>query len=154
MFYVGAYSTFHGKDKVETTKVKLLEKFGPHLGRAKRWLDAHKPKEIEGERFRAIAFALPRGFRLSNDVVRDAVKRFKCDWQTAKFHVYREQLVDVIGNKEDWQEYFPAEEKKDDAGNEPGIGHEGLQKPSPAISVGETLQSVPVPTEEAAPQAA
>lgn len=117
MFYVGAYTTFHGKSKVETTKVKLLEKFGPHRGRANRWLDAHKPKEIDGERYRAIAFVLPRGFRLSNDVVRLAVKKYNCDWQTAKFHVYREQLVDVIGNKEDWSEFFPSEEKTETVPN-------------------------------------
>jgi hypothetical protein len=115
MFYVGAYSTFSGNSKVETTKVKLVEKFGPHIGRGKRWLDEHKPKEIDGERYRAIVFALPPGFRLSNDVVKMAIKRFKCDWQTAKFHIYRERHVDIIGNKEDWQEFFPKEEAPKEA---------------------------------------
>jgi hypothetical protein len=109
MFYVGVYSTFHGKDKVETTKVKIVEKFGPHAGRGKRWLDAHPPKQDGDDKYRAIVFVLPRGFRLSNDVVKLAANRFKCDWQTAKFHVYRECLVDVIGNKDDWQEFFPKE---------------------------------------------
>ena len=112
MFLVGSYSTFAGASKVETTKVKLVEKFGPHPKRANRWLDAHPPKEIDGDKYRSIVFVLPRNFRLSNDMVQAAIKRFKCDWQTAKFHVYREHLVDVIGNKADWLEFFPKEEEK------------------------------------------
>jgi hypothetical protein len=143
MFYVGAYSTFHGKDKVETTKVKLLEKFGPHLGRGKRWLDEHKPKEIDGEKYRAIVFVLPRGFRLSNDVVKMAIKRFKCDWQTAKFHVYRESLVDVVGNKADWDEFFPAEEKKEEPQADGGVILTGKEGAELAAKIQEVAEAAP-----------
>jgi hypothetical protein len=124
-FFVGAHTSFRGKEKslVNDTKVRILEKLGHSSGRAKRFLNTHKPLKViehvpdkDGNpvgverHYRAIVFKMPNGYRLQNDVVRAIIKDLKCDWQTAKFHAYRIAAQDVVGNQEDWPELFPKEE--------------------------------------------
>lgn len=107
MFYVGVMSTFKGKKEAGGTSVLLLEKLGHSQGRAKRFLDTHPLIEVDGEKNRSVVFVLVDNFRLSNDIIREAIKQYKCSWQTAKFHIYREAAKDVMGNKADWVELFP-----------------------------------------------
>lgn len=118
MFYVGTYSTFCGKDSVHLTKVKEVEKLGHSAGRAKRYLNAHKPLTVNhnpaglgcGDIYRGVVFVLSDRFRLNNEVIQMAMRELKCDWQTAKFHCYRVGATDVIGNKEDWADLFPTQQ--------------------------------------------
>lgn len=104
MFFVGAYSTFAGTNSVVPVKVKKLEKLGHSRGRAKRFIDEHRVVTTDDGLVRAVVFVLPEKFRLSNDLIRETIKAFKCDWETAKFHCYRLATVDVIGHGPDWPE--------------------------------------------------
>lgn len=109
MFFVGVMSTFKGSKEKGDAKVLLLEKLGHSQGRAKRFLDTHPPLDVNGETNRSVVFVLPDNFRLQNDIIREAIKQYKCSWNTGKFHIYREAAKDVMGNKADWVELFPDE---------------------------------------------
>jgi hypothetical protein len=105
MFYVGAVSSFKGK--TEPSNVTILEKLGHSQGRAKRFLDTHPPIQVNGALNRSIVFILTDNFRLRNDLIQLAIRQYKCNWPTAKFHLYREGALDVMGNKADWADIFP-----------------------------------------------
>ena len=107
MFYVGVVSSFKGKPTAGESHCAILEKLGHSQGRAKRFLDEHTPVEINGVKNRSVVFVLPDSFRLRNDLIQLSIRQYKCTWQTAKFHIYREAALDVMGNKQDWLEMFP-----------------------------------------------
>jgi len=107
MFYVGVVSSFKGAPQAGGTRCLSLAKLGHSQGRAKRFLDTHPPVLVKEEKNRAVVFVLPEGFRLRNDLIQLAIRKYHCDWQTAKFHIYREAALDVMGNKADWLELFP-----------------------------------------------
>lgn len=107
MFYVGVVSSFTGTVNAEKTQVSLLEKLGHSHGRAKRFLDSHKPHDVNGVMHRAIVCVLSDRFRLNNEVIGLAIKQYQCSWLTAKFHIYRISAREVMGNKVDWVDIFP-----------------------------------------------
>jgi hypothetical protein len=127
MFYVGVVSSFKGKADGEGSQCAKIEKLGSSQGRAKRFLNEHKPVVIQGVKNRACVFVLPNGFRLRNDLIGLSIRQYKCDWTTAKFHIYREAAQDVVGNKQDWAEFFP----EDDTATPPGV----LASPTEAAAV-------------------
>jgi hypothetical protein len=105
MFYVGAFTTFAGRTQPNGgVRVKLLEKLGKSKGRAIRFLKEHKRQDSDGATLRAVVFALSPRFILRNDAIQETIKRYKCDWATAKFHLYREHALDVVATKEEWPE--------------------------------------------------
>ncbi len=108
MFYVGIVSSFASKAESAKASCSILEKLGHSKGRAIRFLDSHTSYEREGVKHRPVVFVLPDAFRLNNEVIKLSVRQYKCTWQTAKFHIYREMAVDVLASKEDWAEFFPA----------------------------------------------
>jgi hypothetical protein len=113
MFYVGVVSAFKTRAESADNVVFLLEKLGHSAGRARRFLDTHPPKQV-GEAdcpvlSRAVVFVLPEGYRQQNDLIRQAMRTYACDWVTAKYHVYRQAAVDVIGNRADWAGIAPDE---------------------------------------------
>ncbi len=133
LLYVAAYSSFSGKEKAEASLVTIIEKCGGSVGRANRFIDEHRPKVIDGVEYRAIVFVMPNGFVLRNDVIQLTMRQFKCDWQTAKFHIYRERAINVIGRETDWAGVIP--KKAED---------QTVEVP-PAVVLGEpVLKDVPV----------
>jgi len=114
MFYVGVVSSFKGKAEAAGSQCLLLEKLGHSQGRAKRFLDTHPPIAVNGIQHRSVVFVLPDNFRLRNDIIQLSIRQYKCNWQTAKFHIYREAAGDVMGNKADWLELFPDEKSTAD----------------------------------------
>lgn len=104
MFYVGVYCVYEGANKAGQSLVKVLDKLGPHPGRAERFLVEHPPTEKDGNKYRAMVLVLPPSFRLRNDVIASAVKAYRCDWQTAKFHCYRLAAVNVLGKQDVWSD--------------------------------------------------
>jgi len=105
MLYVGAYVHFVGEEKSLQTKIRTIETLGHSRGRAERFLDSHPPIALtDGEHYRAIVFAMPEGFRLRNDVIKLTIRKYNCDWQTAKFHCYRLAAQDAIGRQDVWQD--------------------------------------------------
>ena len=114
MFFVGTLSTFAGTNSVVPTRLKHMEKLGHSAGRAKRYLNEHKSFQNEDGLYRPVVFVLHNSFRLQNDIIRQTMKMFKCDWQHAKFHIYRMSALDVIGNPQDWKELVPQEQSTAD----------------------------------------
>lgn len=110
MFYVGVVSSFKGKAEAAGSQCVIIEKLGHSQGRAKRFLDTHPPLDISGVAHRSVVFVLPDGFRLRNEIIQLSIRQYKCTWQTAKFHIYREAAADVMGNKADWVDLFPEEQ--------------------------------------------
>lgn len=113
MFYVGIVSSFANKKEAVGVQCSVLEKLGHSLGRAHRFLNTHPPKEINGARQRAVVFVLPDGFRLRNDLIQLSIRQYKCSWEAAKFHIYREAAHDVMGNRADWLDLFPPDAPTD-----------------------------------------
>lgn len=109
MFYVGVVSSFTGTVNADKTQVHLLEKLGHSKGRAKRFLDSHKPYlyALDGLIYRAIVCVLSDRFRLNNEVIKLAMQQYTCSWNSAKFHCYRISALEVMGNKVDWLDIFP-----------------------------------------------
>lgn len=116
MFFVGVICRFNGMDQVEKAEVSLVEKLGRSKGRAIRFINDHPMRAgHSGVVWRALAFILPDRFRLSNDMIQDAMHRFKCDWQLAKFHCYREHSLDFMVKTTEWPDLIQkATEKKVD----------------------------------------
>lgn len=115
MFLVGAYAAYEGADKARFTKVRKLEKLGYSTGRAERFLKEHASKEFDGDRYRALVFVLPPKFILRNDIIRTTIKAYQCDWETAKFHVYRLAAVNVLGKQDVWADVLTAAEEAEKA---------------------------------------
>lgn len=108
MFYVGVHVVYEGASKARFSKVRLLDKLGRSSGRAERFLVNNPPVEKQGERYRAMVLVLPPKFVLRNDVIQAAVKAYRCDWQTAKFHCYRLAAVNVLGKQDVWADVMTA----------------------------------------------
>jgi hypothetical protein len=108
MFYVGVHVVYEGADKARFSKVRLLDKLGRAQGRAERFLVNNPPVEKQGLRYRAMVLVLPPKFVLRNDMIQAAVKAYQCDWQTAKFHVYRLAAVNVLGKQDVWADVMTA----------------------------------------------
>ena len=102
MFYVGIVSSFASKTEAAKASCSILEKLGHSKGRAIRFLGSHTSYEREGVKHRPVVFVLPDAFRLNNQLIQLSMRQYKCTWQTAKFHIYREMAVDVLASKEDW----------------------------------------------------
>ena len=108
MFFVGAYTSFAGQKQAQGTQVLELDKLGRSRGRAERFLKTHPRKDLaDNTTFRAVIFALSEGFTLRNDSIREMMQRMKCDWATAKFHLYREAARDVVATRSEWPELNP-----------------------------------------------
>lgn len=108
MFYVGVYVNYNGANEASKAVVKKLEKLGHSIGRGERFLKQHPPK-IDGDlKFRAMVLQLPNGFILRNDVIQQTMRVYKCDWETAKFHVYRLSATNVLGKQDVWDDVLTA----------------------------------------------
>lgn len=108
MFYVGVHVSYEGSNKALFSKVRLMDKLGQSQGRAERFLVNNPPVHQDGLQYRAMVLVLPTKFILSNDMIRAAVKAYRCDWQTAKFHVYRLSAVNVLGKQDVWDDVLTA----------------------------------------------
>jgi hypothetical protein len=108
MFYVGVHASYEGADKARFTKVRLLDKLGRSAGRAERFLVNNPPVQKQGLLYRSMVLVLPPKFILRNDQIQVAIKAYQCDWQTAKFHVYRLAAVNVLGKQDVWSDVLTA----------------------------------------------